>query len=98
MGYTIIFASVVKAELQVSYDWYEEQKLGLGEHFLNIIEVSLSSIANQPLFYPVKFANYRQYVVPKFPYVIIFEIVEEFNTIYILHVFNTNRDDKKKFK
>lgn len=33
MSYTVVFASLVETELQVSYDWYEEQKIGLGEHF-----------------------------------------------------------------
>lgn len=98
MSYTIVFASIVKDELQVSYNWYEEQKLGLGEHFLMIIEGSVSSIANHPFFYPIKFSHYREYVVAKFPYVIVFEIIEENNIIYILHVFNTNRDYKNRLK
>lgn len=77
-------------------NWYEMQKSGLGERFIGIIERSISLISNHPEFYPVKVGVYRQYVVPKFPYVIVYELLPTENLIYILHIFNTNQHPDKK--
>lgn len=96
MAYSVIVASLAKVELQDSYYWYEQQKLGLGERFLLVIERSISLISKHPEFYPAKIGTYRQYVVTKFPYVLIYEFLPKQNLIYILHIFNTNRNPEKK--
>ncbi|MCD0487666.1 type II toxin-antitoxin system RelE/ParE family toxin [Pedobacter sp. MC2016-14] len=98
MYYRVIIASLAKDELQNSYDWYEKQKFGLGERFLLVIEQAISSISNNPEFYPVKVNAYRQYVVSKFPYVLVYELLPKDNLIYILHIFNTNQEPEKKIK
>lgn len=96
MNYIIIFSSSVEAEIQQSYIWYEEQKSNLGERFLNIIESSIQTISKYPDAFPVKAGGFREYVVPKFPYVIVYELIPEKRLIYILHVFNTYLNPNRK--
>ncbi|MBC6109701.1 type II toxin-antitoxin system RelE/ParE family toxin [Pedobacter fastidiosus] len=96
MNYIIIFSSSVEAEIQQSYDWYEEQKSNLGERFLNIIESSIQAISKYPEAFPLKLGTFREYVVPKFPYVIVYELIPEKGLIYILHVFNTYLNPNRK--
>ena len=43
----VIISSLAEKELQVSFDWYEEQQTGLGERFLNQIEAAIESVTKQ---------------------------------------------------
>lgn len=48
----------------------------------------------QPLQFPMKRVPYREAVVTKFPFLIIFELLE--NSIIVYSVFNTWRNPEKK--
>jgi len=96
MDYEIILSSGVQAEIQQSFDWYEEKQPGLGERFISIIESSILVISRHTEAFAIRIHNLREYVVPKFPYLIIYEIVPEKNVIYILHVFNSYLKPEKK--
>src|SRR3546814_4566021 len=73
MPNTVILSSLAEKELQESFDWYEEQRAGLGERLLDQIEASITAIGNNPSLFPVKVGSYRQYVVSTFPFVIVYE-------------------------
>jgi len=79
-----------------AYEWYEEQKVGLGDLFLAELSRCYNKLENNPLHYQKLKRNYRHLVLNKFPYVLIFEIIE--NEIVILAVFHTARNPKLKFK
>ena len=98
MVYPVIFATGAKNELQDSYYWYEEQQKGLGERFLLIIERAVSLLAKFPFAFPEKIKTYREYSINKFPYVMIYEVDNEHNTVYILHIFNTYQNEEKKLR
>jgi len=84
--------------LQDSFEWYEEQRLGLGERFLNQIDAAVTTVGNNPYLFPVKVGSYRQYVVSSFPFVIVYEYMPEKQLVYILHIFHTSRRPKKKLR
>lgn len=96
MPNTFILSSVAEKELQDSFDWYEEQRTGLGERFLDQVEAALTTVSNNPNLYPIKVGAYRQYVVSTFPFVIVYEFKPEEKLVYILHIFHASRDPKKK--
>ena len=79
-----------------AYNWYEEQKTGLGELFLAELSRCYSRLEKNPLHYQKIKKNYRHLVLDKFPYVLIFEIIED--EIIIFAVFHTARNPKSKFK
>lgn len=79
-----------------AYDWYEEQKEGLGDLFLSELSRCYTKLKKNPLFYQKLKKNYRHLVLNKFPYVLIFEIIRE--EIIIFAVFHTARSPKSKFK
>jgi len=58
---------------------------GLGEKFLVFIDNALHLIALSPERFPVKRQSYREFVVGKFPFVIVYEYLEEKQTIHVLH-------------
>ncbi len=83
-------------ELDESFLWYEDRQEGLGDHFISIIEKSFHLIELTPERFPKKSKFYREFVVDKFPFVIIYEYLIEEQKIIILHVFHTKRNPKYK--
>jgi len=79
-----------------AYDWYEEQKIGLGDLFLAELSRCYSKLEKNPLHYQKLKNNYRHLVLDKFPYVLVFEIIGD--EVIIFAVFHTARNPKLKFK
>ena len=98
MSYKVILSELALKELEDSSGWYEERAIGLGERFITIIDKSFNAISNNPKAYPKKKANYREFIIDKFPYVIVYELVETEHVLYILHVFHTSRNPKLKYR
>jgi hypothetical protein len=98
MDNKLIISPLALKELEESSEWYEERVAGLGGRFVEVIYNSLTLVSVNPKAYPKKKAQYREFVVDKFPYVIVFELVENENTIYVLHVFHTSRNPKFKYE
>jgi toxin ParE1/3/4 len=94
--YTIQIKPIAVQMAKDAYDWYEEQKEGLGDLFLSELSRCYTKLEKNPLFYQKLKKNYRHLVLNKFPYVLIFEIIGE--EIIIFAVFHTARSLKFKFK
>lgn len=93
--YTLAIQPYAVQTMQEAYDWYEEQQIGLGELFLQEIERCFDKIEKEPLHYALIKKQYRQIGLTKFPYVIVFEIIEKHVIAYC--VFHTSRSPRKKF-
>lgn len=98
MGNSIILSSGAKIEIDESFQWYEERLEGLGKRFIEFIDKAFQLIAQTPERFPIKSGSYREFVVNKFPYVIIYEFVEAQKSIIVLHVFHTKRNPKRKYR
>lgn len=79
-----------------AYDWYEEQKVGLGNLFLAEPSRFYTKLEKNPFYYQKIKKEYRHLVLGKVPYVIIFEIIKY--EIIIFAIFHTARNPKSKFK
>ena len=97
MNYKIILSSKTVKELQESYDWYEGRSVGWGERFVELIDKAIKLILLNPEAYPNKMGQYREFVLNKFPYLIVYELVKEEHIVYILHIFHTKRNAKTKY-
>jgi toxin ParE1/3/4 len=58
-----------------AYDWYEEQRQGLGEMFLTELDTCYKKLQSNPFSNSKIKKNYRQIVLNHFPYVIVYEII-----------------------
>ncbi|MBK7957613.1 MAG: type II toxin-antitoxin system RelE/ParE family toxin [Bacteroidetes bacterium] len=61
--------------------------------FLEIFE-SIERIRESP-FFPIKIKSYRSYPLPKFPYILFYEVIEQSMTIKILALFHTAQNPDK---
>ena len=94
MKYHLSLSPNAELDLLESALWYESRQIGLGEKFTKKVEAYLSRIQNNPLHYPLKNGKLREAYIQKFPFVIIYEIVE--NEILVFAVFNTHQNPTKK--
>jgi mRNA-degrading endonuclease RelE of RelBE toxin-antitoxin system len=93
-----VFSSSAAKELRVSFNWYENCVKGLGVRFINFIDMTIELIVQNPNGFPNKNGSYREAAVKIFPFQIIYEYIEQKQTVYILHVFHTKRHPKTKYK
>ena len=82
-----------KRDVKKAYEWYEEQKSGLGDRFLERVEECLSAIARNPKAFQLIARDARRAIVKQFPYVIFYGI--EVKAIYVYSVFHTSRHPQK---
>ena len=85
----IEFKPEVYEDIKVAYDWYESQRIGLGEDFLLTLEESYAKIARTPKIYQSIYKATRRKLVRRFPYGIFFLIKD--NTIIVLAIIHTKR-------
>lgn len=74
---------------------YEREKTGLGEAFLEAFDNCCHHILNFPKAFPQKYKTYRQALMKRFPYVIIYEFEDP--EIVIYSVFFTDRNPAEKY-
>jgi hypothetical protein len=73
MAYNIIIGEFAKEDIQVAYDHYEDEKMGLGEEFLNELLKRFDGLSDKPHNYGFidGHAIIRDVKIDRFPYVIV---------------------------
>jgi plasmid stabilization system protein ParE len=94
--YIIVFQPGAAGDIDDAYHWYEEQQAGLGELFLKELVTYYKKLEQNPEIFSKATKRYRQAILDRFPYVIIYEITK--NEIHIYSVFHTSRSPREKFK
>ena len=94
MKYKLEIKEEANLEMIEAYLYYEEQQKGLGERFFAQVDVYMDRIQTNPEHFPCKRSPYREAWIKKYPYLIIYEIVE--NKVIVYSVFNTWQHPEKK--
>lgn len=87
---TLEFKPEVYDDIKTAYDWYESQRIGLGEDFLLSLEESYAKITRDPKVYQVLHKSARRKLVRRFPYGIFFTLRE--NKIIVIAIMHTKRN------
>jgi len=85
-----------KVDIDLTFEWYEKQRRGLGFEFLDCVEVSLKNILTFPEMYEQIYSSFRRCVVRRFPFSIFYTI--EGDEIVIHSIFDNRQDPKKRPK
>ncbi len=93
MNYTLLFHQYARLELQEAYDWYEQQRQGLGLEFLEAIDEVVQRILKNPLSCQVVYKNKRKAIPHRFPYLLIYEIHDD--VILVTAVIHGSRNPKR---
>ncbi|GGG47643.1 type II toxin-antitoxin system RelE/ParE family toxin [Epilithonimonas arachidiradicis] len=94
MTYKLILKSRAHKDLAEAIEYYQRKRKGLDNEFLKCVHKFFDRIAKNPLHYPLKSGQFREAYIQKFPYVIIYEIID--NEIVVFSVFNTHQNPTKK--
>ena len=90
MSLGLLLRPEARADLQDGYDWYEEQRPGLGEEFLREVRSVLDRVRDHPTLYQRIHHEVRRALPRRFPYGI-FYLVEP-NRIVVLAITHQSRD------
>jgi plasmid stabilization system protein ParE len=92
MALPLVFRRRVGRDLAGAYTWYNEQRVGLGEEFLQLVEVSFDAIEQFPERFTRVHGEVRRAMVSRFPYAVFYRI--EPKRVVVLAVLHTARDPK----
>jgi len=92
MNYALVFRLEVREELNEAYRWYESQKRGLGDEFLDCVDEMLNRICLMPESYAIVYRDVRRAVVRRFPYAVYYRIVS--SRVIVTAIFHSRRDPK----
>ncbi len=93
MIYELVVQEEASLEILEAYIYYENTQKGLGEKFMKQLDKYFRRIKSNPKHFQIK-KKYREAFVQKFPYLIIFDIIDY--KIIVLSVFNTHQNPTKK--
>ncbi|NBD16114.1 MAG: type II toxin-antitoxin system RelE/ParE family toxin [Cyanobacteria bacterium] len=92
MNYVLVFRPEVQEEVNEAYNWYEKQKLGLGDEFLDSVEQTLNRVSSMPESYQVAYRDVRRAVVKRFPYAVYYRVIS--SRVVVTAIFHVRRDPK----
>ena len=92
MSAPVIIEPEAEADLLQAYEWYEQQRPGLGDDFLLCFEAAVALIGERPRSFPVIEKQTRRILIRRFPYLALFTEVED--VIAVIGVFHTKRNPK----
>ena len=92
MNYALVFRPKVRDELDEAYRWYERQQQGLGDEFLDCIDLMLNQICSMPESYVIVYRDIRRAVIKRFPYAVYYRIVS--SRVIVIAIFHSSRNPK----
>ena len=96
MGSKLIIEPDAQIEIDEAIAWYESRQEGLGFDFINYLDGYFQTLKENYALFPIKRQPvYRELPLKRFPFVIIYEYLD--NTTFVYSVFNTSQDPLKKF-
>lgn len=96
MSYVLEFKEEANRDIIEAYHYYEENRIGLGDEFLEHLDAYFERITENPKHFPQKRKPYREAFIKRFPFLVIYEVIK--GRVIVYSVFNTwqNPDKKKK--
>lgn len=94
MTYNVFIETRAREELEAATIWYEENLSGLGIRFTDAFSDIIDYLEKNAHSHPKIEGEYRQLIMKKFPYFVIYKI--ENDAVKIIAVFHTSRNPENK--
>jgi len=92
MSRRVIVRPLAESDLADAAAWYERERAGLAEKFLDDLNRTLSGIRERPLHFPVVWRELHRALLHTFPYAIYFRAAKD--VVTVLAVLHQRRDPK----
>lgn len=86
---SLIFRPTAAADIERSYRWYEDERVGLGDEFLEEVSVTVDAVLVRPRAYPALHRDTRRALVRRFPFALFYPIIDE--TVVVVACFHVRR-------
>ena len=70
----LILRPAAAADVEEAFSWYEQQRPGLGEEFLDSVDAGLREIGAYPLRQAIIFRDTRRLLLKRFPYAVFYRV------------------------
>ncbi len=77
MKYEVILHERVVLKLEAAFNWYDDQQFGLGDDFIDEFEILTEHINQIPFGFAIAFGDYRQVMLKRFPFIIIYKVEDK---------------------
>lgn len=71
--FTLVISEEAVEDIVSAFAFYEDRQIGLGERFLQELDIKFQIIIDQPLLFAVFADQYRQVQMRSFPFLIVYE-------------------------
>jgi plasmid stabilization system protein ParE len=88
--------NLAEEEYSSTFHYYEEQQPGLGVKFEKEADYLMDKLKQNPYLFQRRYKHYREAVFKRFPYFIIYEIID--SSVIVHSFFHANRNPKRKLK
>ena len=84
-----VFRPAAAADIEDAYRWYENQRKGLGDQFLDAVTACVEAVQRHPERFPVLHRDTRRALLRRFPYGLFYRIHGD--TIIVVACFHVRR-------
>mgnify|MGYP001363849670 CR=1 FL=1 len=77
MKYHLLVRPEAEADIEESFNWYEDEMPGLGHEFRYTLRSTLSLVRSNPFLFPVVYRQVRRALVKRFPHTVFFFVENE---------------------
>jgi plasmid stabilization system protein ParE len=92
MSLPLVFQAGARDEIDDAYEWYEQQRPGLGEELLSEAQSVLDRIGQNPEIYAPIYQSVRRGRVKRFPYAVYYSIEPE--RVAVIAFYHDKRDPR----
>jgi plasmid stabilization system protein ParE len=92
MSFALVFHPAVEGEVEDAYQWYEQQRAGLGDEFLQALEAVYSRLQATPQIHQQIRGDVRRALLRRFPYSVYYRVHSD--KVEIVAVQHQRRDPK----
>jgi plasmid stabilization system protein ParE len=90
MSLPVVLRRKARIDFDEAFDWYEEQRPGLGFQFVECVQAVFDAISAMPELHAPVYRDVRKALVKPYPYSVIYRIRGD--RIIVLAVFHNKRD------
>ena len=88
--YRLVVEPDAEDDVQAAFEWYDGQRAGLGQEFLNELTATYDRVRVGPLRYQILRSRTRHALLRRFPYGVFFSVVGD--VIVVTTVLHSGRD------
>ena len=90
MKWLLLVRPEAERDLVKTRDWYERQRVGLGEEWINEVAATLRDLGHNPELPRLYYLNFRRVIVRRFPYKLFYQVIG--HRVIIFRVVHAKQD------